>query len=319
VTAVAALRQLIRAYLYDGYLEMEYTDAWHAVDDFARLEEVAAPQLRGEIDDLVRSSRSEAELRTLIVDDLKSAYRPDEDGWTYRSWLGAVADRVDHLLQFPGHMKAKPSYGRDTGVKMPKMKGASSFSDRETAESSVAAVLQANEERVATWLGSTGAGLRLACAFADQIGRMAVAFTGDVIDVTGVVVILRRSEEMPSGYRVHTAYPAALSNPTSATGGRDALAQFLGVYLHQDWADDYPDVWSAVADFVAADRDIAIGLRRDVADLLSSSESEAALQSVVIDDLDCWYMPGVEGWAYRAWLEAVADRIDELLQQSAAP
>jgi hypothetical protein len=102
--ARGALRQLIRAYLYDGYLEMDYMDAWQAVDDFARLETALAPQLRTEVDDLLRSSRSEAEIRTLIVNDLKCAYRPDEDGWTYRSWLEGVADRVDHVLQFPAEL-----------------------------------------------------------------------------------------------------------------------------------------------------------------------------------------------------------------------
>jgi hypothetical protein len=202
---------------------------------------------------------------------------------------------------------------------MPKMKGASSFPDRATAESSVASVLQAHDATVAEWLRSTSGGLRLASDFAEPIGRMAVAATGDVIDVSGVAVILRRSAKMSGGYRVHTAYPAALSNPTSATGGRDALAQFLGVYLHQDWAEDYPDMWGAVTDFVVSDRDIAVGLVTDIADLLSASVSEAELRSVVIEDLDCWYLPEAEGWADRAWLETVANRVDELLQQPVAP
>jgi hypothetical protein len=198
------------------------------------------------------------------------------------------------------------------------MKGASSFPDRATAESSVASVLQAHDATVAEWLRSTSGGLRLASDFTEPVGRMAVAATGDVIDVTGVAVILRRSAEMPGGYRVHTAYPAVLSNPTSATGGRDALAHCLGVYLHQDWAEDYPDVWGAVTDFVVSDRDIAVALVPDIADLLSGSESEAELRSVVIEDLDCWYLPEAEGWAYRAWLETVANRVDELLRQPAA-
>lgn len=29
-----------------------------------------------------------------------------------------------------------------------------------------------------------------------------------------------------------------------------ALYQFLGGYLHEDWADDYPDLWHAVDDFI---------------------------------------------------------------------
>jgi hypothetical protein len=215
-------------------------------------------------------------------------------------------------------MRAKPNYGRDMDVKMPKMKGASSFPDEETAESSVASVLHAHEATVAEWLRSASGGLRLASDFTEPVGRMAVAATGEVIDVTGVVVILRRSAEMPGGYRVHTAYPAVLSNPTSATGGRDALAQLLGVYLHQDWAEDYPDVWGAVTDFVVSDRDNAIGLLTDIADLVSAAESEAELRSVVIEDLDCWYLPEAEGWTYRAWLETVANRVHELLQQPVA-
>ena len=32
-----------------------------------------------------------------------------------------------------------------------------------------------------------------------------------------------------------------------------ALELLLGAYLHEDWADDYPDLWHAVDDFTAGE------------------------------------------------------------------
>jgi hypothetical protein len=318
VIAGEAVIQLFKAFLLDRF-DWTYPGVWAAVDEFARVESDLAQDFRGEVELLLQPDVSETELRALIVDELKSGYNAAAEGWTYRAWLAVVADRVDHVLRFPEQVPDEPMASQQQAapkalpVKAPRLKGTSSFPDRQIAESSVAAALQANEDQITQWLSSTSSGLRLAHEFSYPVGRMAIAATGEVIDARSVAVILRRSKAMPGGYRVHNAYPATLSNAQSSVGHPEALAKFLGVYLHQDWNDDYPSVWAAIADFVASDHDIAMGLHADISELIHAvSLSESSLRSVVIDDLDCWYLPESQGWTYRAWLDAVDARTIEL-------
>jgi hypothetical protein len=97
-----------------------------------------------------------------------------------------------------------------------------------------------------------------------------------------------------------------------------ALETLLGGYLHEDWADDYADAWQAVDDFTHAQPDHAPALRADVQEVLARCESESELE-LQLHRLGLAYRPAWDGWAsQRAWLLAVADRVEEILRKSPA-
>ena len=50
----------------------------------------------------LRPFHREEEVRRVVLDDLGSCYLAEVDGWTYRGWLEAVADRVDEVLRSGG-------------------------------------------------------------------------------------------------------------------------------------------------------------------------------------------------------------------------
>lgn len=53
----------------------------------------------------------------------------------------------------------------------------------------------------------------------------------------------------------------------------------LQAYLHQDWPDDYPDVWAAIDDFLTgATESDARRLVNEVGSILASTNSEDGLQ-----------------------------------------
>ncbi|HEV2886131.1 MAG TPA: contact-dependent growth inhibition system immunity protein [Jatrophihabitans sp.] len=92
-----ALESLLAGHLHEDYVDL-HGSAWGAVDDFARGQTEYAPQLRGEITDLLSAYQSESDLEGALV-DLGLDYLPTADGWdSHRAWLLAVADRVDEIL-----------------------------------------------------------------------------------------------------------------------------------------------------------------------------------------------------------------------------
>ncbi len=96
-----------------------------------------------------------------------------------------------------------------------------------------------------------------------------------------------------------------------------ALEQFLGGYLHQDWMHDYADVWAAVDDFARSEPDHAPALVLEIGALLASDIAEMQLRSLVVDELDGQYLVDRDGWTYRAWLGAVAERVQKVLDEQA--
>ncbi len=97
-----------------------------------------------------------------------------------------------------------------------------------------------------------------------------------------------------------------------------ALEQLFGGYLHEDWADDYADVWQAVDDFVRSQPSYAPAVRGEVEQVLTECKSEATLEEC-LDGLGLVYYPPGLGWSsYRTWLIAVADRVDDVRRKSPA-
>lgn len=93
MTAMPALDQLMGAYFHQDW-EEDADDPMEVVDQFLRGEPSLAPLLGPEIDELLASEASEAELRRLLVDGFGGNYAADWNGGTYRAWLQQIADRV---------------------------------------------------------------------------------------------------------------------------------------------------------------------------------------------------------------------------------
>ncbi|MDQ1740888.1 MAG: CdiI immunity protein [Pseudonocardiales bacterium] len=97
-----------------------------------------------------------------------------------------------------------------------------------------------------------------------------------------------------------------------------ALELLLGAYLHEDWADDYPDLWHAVDDFTDGEPQAAPHFRADVQHVLRHCQSEQEIQQT-LHQLGMKYYPPGDGWdTYRAWLLAVAAHVEENLHKSPA-
>ena len=93
-----ALHHLADAYLHEDFVDL-YGSAWGAVDMYAREESEYAPRLSREIADLLATCKSEPEVESALV-GLGLCYLPTGDGWAdHRTWLLAVADRVDQILR----------------------------------------------------------------------------------------------------------------------------------------------------------------------------------------------------------------------------
>lgn len=100
MTQYPGLTQFLGCYLHQDWTYDYDGDVWAAVEDFARSEPEDAPLIGTEIQALLASGMSEHQLRTLIVDELDGQYWLEDDNpETYRSWLTAVADRVDKILK----------------------------------------------------------------------------------------------------------------------------------------------------------------------------------------------------------------------------
>ena len=97
-----------------------------------------------------------------------------------------------------------------------------------------------------------------------------------------------------------------------------ALELFLGGYLHEDWADDYPDLWHAVDDFTDGEPYAAPRFCSDVQQVLDQCHTEQEIEQL-LDKLHMVYHPPGDGWdSYRAWLLAVAAHVEQNLHKSPA-
>ena len=97
-----------------------------------------------------------------------------------------------------------------------------------------------------------------------------------------------------------------------------ALEHLLSGYLHEDWADDYPDLWHAIDDFIDGDPQAAPHIPGDVQHVLARCKDEREIQHTV-RQLGIKYYPPGGGWeSYRAFLLAVAAHVEQNLHKSPA-
>jgi hypothetical protein len=84
----------------------------------------------------------------------------------------------------------------------------------------------------------------------------------------------------------------------------------LAGYFHEDWVDDYPGPWDVVDDFMADQPQLLAELPEEVDSLLQQYPSEVQLEQF-LDGLHFCYYVKADGWTYRGWLLAVADRMKQ--------
>lgn len=99
----------------------------------------------------------------------------------------------------------------------------------------------------------------------------------------------------------------------SSPDATQRLAQFFGAYFHEDWDLDARDT-DSVVDKYCSQQSGPQGpamLADDISSLVASDLSEQALQTMLFDNLGCYYDPSADGLSARLWLQAVAARLEE--------
>jgi hypothetical protein len=113
---------------------------------------------------------------------------------------------------FGGHPVSKHVGRTDTQlidrfVTEPHIPSSSSFTNMEIADQAVGQVLSTNRSKIRTWLSDSDRQLPLSGSLDFEVGRKVLYGSTSVQTSTDAFVLLRRDPLMPSGYRVHTAYP----------------------------------------------------------------------------------------------------------------
>ena len=121
----------------------------------------------------------------------------------FRTTLGAQERMGGHVLR--DHVGLPVAHLAARAMRLPSGR-ASSFSDVQTAERCVGQVLSRNAKAIDDWLADRTGHLRLDEDLGGTTG-ISVDLHGAVQNVEGVRVILRRTPDSPSGFRVHTAFP----------------------------------------------------------------------------------------------------------------
>jgi CdiI immunity protein len=89
----------------------------------------------------------------------------------------------------------------------------------------------------------------------------------------------------------------------------DALRLFCEAYLHQDWEDEYPSVWDALAAFATDEGEkTAAALADDVKNVIQRQLSEEDLRALLVDDWGMGYWPPGDSLSFAEWLLQVQSR-----------
>ena len=122
-------------------------------------------------------------------------------GW--RTTVGAQDRLGGHVLVKHVGMTTDDLAARARTEKLP---FASSFDDAASAEKHIAQALSRERVQLDTWLSEGGGRLRVDTVLSTVTG-VSVNAAGTIQRVQGVRIILARSAESPSGYRILTAFP----------------------------------------------------------------------------------------------------------------
>jgi hypothetical protein len=97
-----------------------------------------------------------------------------------------------------------------------------------------------------------------------------------------------------------------------------SVRKIAGRLLHEDWADDYPDLWHAVTDFIDGEPEGGPRIAGEIAQVLADCNTEAALERALLGLGMIYHPPGDEWESYRAFLLAVAAHVEQNLHKSPA-
>jgi filamentous hemagglutinin len=103
------------------------------------------------------------------------------------------------------HVGKSPEYLRYRLATEPKITGASTFYNREAAETAIAEVLKAHDRRIQNWLVGPKRTLLIASPTSRICGSVIRAPGAQPIESSAIRVMLRRSDALGLGYRIHTA------------------------------------------------------------------------------------------------------------------
>lgn len=81
-----------------------------------------------------------------------------------------------------------------------------------------------------------------------------------------------------------------------------ALQLLLQGYLHADWLDEFPDSWSAVAEFLKSEQNSVGSLLTEIESVLAEKSDQRSVRKLFIEDMGSGYNPEAEGWTVEAWL-----------------
>lgn len=85
------------------------------------------------------------------------------------------------------------------------------------------------------------------------------------------------------------------------------LWQFLAGYLNQDWSDEYPNEWVALDEYLRGDPAAFPAFCLEIQAVLADHSSELEVRDLIFGEMRCAYLAEVDGWTYRAWLQALSD------------
>lgn len=131
-----------------------------------------------------------------------------------------AADEVVHLVPGGGllahegiegahtlakHVGKSEEFLRNRLATEPHIRGASTFYDRQTAESSISAVIRANQPQVDRWLAGRSGKLQLEGRASGPVGVLIPRGYAVTSAASGIRVVLRRTDTLGIGFYVHTA------------------------------------------------------------------------------------------------------------------
>jgi uncharacterized protein YukE len=92
-------------------------------------------------------------------------------------------------------------------VDEPNLERSSSFYDRGTAEDVLSRVLAQHDGQIQNWLGGAEVKLQLVGRAGRPVGLTLQSGKAEAVEVTGLMLYLRRDSKMPGGYFIRTAFP----------------------------------------------------------------------------------------------------------------
>ncbi len=136
----------------------------------------------------VRGLRTTAKVTHLVPGGGLMAHEGLEGGHTLAKHVGKSEEFLRNRLATEPHIQA-----------------ASTFHDRQTAETALSIFLDARATKVSGWLQGHDPELVLRGRAADPLGVLIPRVSARPMEASGIRLVLRRSPELGIGYRIHTA------------------------------------------------------------------------------------------------------------------